>query len=183
MSYSSTSYSDPGPLLPGMGNPFYWGGGWGYRGKCGDTHVKKHGIANEGMKGFRFAQNGTADARTAFHGRQSLACTTTTAARPHETRATKARKVPFDPGLPNKCVQGPQIASLCLLGAASRTCIFLWYFRPTSHSPTSQCRCCFSPSICHSQVTPTEGLYQLDAAAGTEKSPIARSQVGPVQRP
>jgi len=46
-----------------------------------------------------------------------------------------------------------------------------------------------APSICHSQVTPSAGLYQSFAAggtensSGTEKSPIARLQVGPVHRP
>ena len=40
-----------------------------------------------------------------------------------------------------------------------------------------------SPSICHSQVVPRAGWYQELAAAGTEKSPIARSHPGPVHIP
>ena len=39
------------------------------------------------------------------------------------------------------------------------------------------------PSICHSQVVPRAGWYQEVAGAGTEKSPIARSQPGPVHIP
>lgn len=53
----------------------------------------------------------------------------------------------------------------------------------TARGARSVCKASNLPSSCHSHVVPTAGLYQLEAAGGTEKSPIARSQPGPVQRP